>query len=255
MQPRSFPKFNGKWRLRPLVTAEKFAESFPPRPAPLRKAILVFNRHVVDALGKEVGLTKSAIPYGDYLSTFLDPSEKTMVVTLGIGAPLTATTVEELATWGIREFLLLGYAGSLRPDVGVDSLVLCTKAIRDEGTSHHYLPATLYSSPDARLTRYLARSLRAERIPFVLGPSWTTDAPYRETRSEARQLSRMGVITVEMEASALFAVAHIRRVKAAAAFVISDVLGVEWSGFQRPTSGYSKLAKVGRAFCDWQSAS
>jgi uridine phosphorylase len=142
----------------------------------------------------------------------------------GIGAPHAAVFMEELIACGAREFINMGTAGGLF-QTGV---FLCNKAVRDEGTSHHYLPDSVYVTPDESLTKRLAQSLDKSDISYQTGPTWTIDAPYRETKREVKHYKESGVKTVEMEAAALFSVAKVRGVKIAAAFVVSDVLGEKW---------------------------
>ena len=125
---------------------------------------------------------------------------------------------------GTREFVGIGYAGALAPDLAPGDIVVCDGAVRDEGTSHHYAPAHVTARPSRALTRWVERTLVRAGLAFRVGPSWTTDAPYRETRAELRRYRREGVLTVDMEASALFVFARFRRVRAASVFVISDVL-------------------------------
>jgi uridine phosphorylase len=147
-----------------------------------------------------------------------------IVVMTGVGAPNAAAVFEELIALGGREFINIGTAGGLH----TEGIFLCTKALRDEGTSHHYLPHGAYINPNKKLTRKLRSILKKEEIPFLEGITWTIDAPYRETRAEVEHYSKRGVVTVEMEASALFAVAQYRKVKIASAFVVSDLLGKKW---------------------------
>ncbi len=142
----------------------------------------------------------------------------------GVGAPALSVTVEELAAAGARRFVMVGYAGAVDPDLAAGSFVLCSKALRDEGTSYHYARPSRWAHPSPELTRLLAAGLAARGAEFRRGPSWTIDAPYRETVEELRSVRRAGVLTVEMEASALFAIARVRRLHAASVFVISDLL-------------------------------
>lgn len=138
----------------------------------------------------------------------------------GIGAPNAVTVFEELIALGGREFLNIGTAGGLHRE----GIFLCEKALRDEGTSHHYLPKRKFSFPDSELTKRLESILKERKIKYNKGATWTIDAPYRETKAEIEKYSRNGISTVEMEAAALFAVAKYRKVKIAALFVVSDVL-------------------------------
>jgi uridine phosphorylase len=114
--------------------------------------------------------------------------------------------------------------------------VLTTSAIRDEGTSYHYLPPARSAAPTAEAVAALETVLRRHRVPFVAGATWTTDGFYRETRAKVARRVEEGCITVEMEAAALFAVAAFRRVPLAMLLTTSDDLsGDDWSGFSDGT--------------------
>jgi len=141
-----------------------------------------------------------------------------------VGAPFAGIAVEEYAALGVSRFVIVGIAGSLQPQVRVGELVVCDRALRDEGTSHHYLAPGRYVYPSADLTRALRYRLGRDGTRFASGPTWTIDAPYRETVAEIRRYRARGIVTVEMEASAVFAVARCRKRHAAALFVISDNL-------------------------------
>ena len=141
----------------------------------------------------------------------------------GYGAPVAAGRMENLIALGVRQFVSLGSAGGLQPDLEIGDLVVCTGAVRDEGVSHHYLPSHVEVSPDATLTAALSAELSGHR-PIRAGRTWTIDAPYRETVAEVHHYRADGVLTVEMEAAALFAVAAVRGVAIASAFCISDLL-------------------------------
>jgi uridine phosphorylase len=142
----------------------------------------------------------------------------------GIGSPHATTIFEELIGLGGRNFLNIGTAGGLQQE----GIFLCEKSVRDEGTSSHYLVHEKYAYPDKTLTSNFARNLEKSGLEFKRATSWTIDAPYRETKAEIIQYKKEGVATVEMESSALFAVAKLRKVKIASAFAVSDVLGEKW---------------------------
>lgn len=142
----------------------------------------------------------------------------------GIGAPAVTTALEGFIALGARTFISIGLAGTLQPAVSVGDIVVCNRAIRDEGISYHYLEADKYVSPSEWLTTRLVQSLEQAGYPPIVGTSWTMDAFFRETIAEIRQYQQEGTLTVEMEAAALFAVAQYRGVDLAAAFVISDSL-------------------------------
>ena len=144
---------------------------------------------------------------------------------LPIGAPAAAIAVEQLAARGTELLIGVGTAGALDERLTEGDLVVCSAALRDEGTSHHYAPAEPFAYPDPGLTARLRQALPTA----ACGPSWTTDAPYRETAEEVAKYRAEGILTVEMEASCLFTVAKALGVATAAAFVVSDVLhGEQW---------------------------
>lgn len=162
---------------------------------------------------------------------FLNETDQQIAVigNFGIGSPMASIILEELIAYGVQEFISIGTAGSLQTNVHIGDLVLCDRAIRDEGTSHHYLQTGKYSYPTNELTQRFAKALSESGAQFHIGTTWTVDAPYRETVNEARQYQKEGVLTVEMEASALFAVAEYRNVPIASAFTISDSLAdLKW---------------------------
>jgi uridine phosphorylase len=148
----------------------------------------------------------------------------------GIGAPVAAVILEDLAALGVQRFLSIGTAGGLQADLAPGDVVLCTSAVRDEGVSYHYAPADAPAEPDPTLTDALERAIVAAHLPYRRGATWTIDTPYRETAAEARHYQATGVQCVEMEAAALFTVARYRGVPLATAFCISDSLAdAEWN--------------------------
>lgn len=169
----------------------------------------------------------------------------------GIGAPVAATVLEELVPLGVRRVISIGTAGGLAPGCNVGDVVICDGAIRDEGTSYHYLPPSKYVSPSVALTAALRNAADAAGLDYTVGHSWTVDAPYRETVAGARNYQAEGVLTVEMEASALFAVAEVRGVDIASAFVVSDSLAeLTWQPrFHAPETeeAFHRLADVAYA--------
>jgi uridine phosphorylase len=142
----------------------------------------------------------------------------------GIGAPAASTALEEMAARGTTAVTSIGTAGTLQRDLSAGDLVLCEAAIRDEGVSHHYLPPAKLATAPAELTAALGAAMTESGLQFRTGVSWTIDTPYRETVAEARHYQAEGVLCVEMEAAALFAVGQVRGVQVASAFVISDSL-------------------------------
>jgi uridine phosphorylase len=157
-------------------------------------------------------------------------NEVAIIGQFGIGAPVVASILEELVAFGVKRFISIGTAGTLQKDLNIGDVVVCERAIRDEGTSHHYLKPSKYAYASKAMTDRIKKALDSFGQKYVSGTSWTIDAAYRETVAEARRYQKEGVATVEMEASALFAVAQYRKVEIGAVFTISDSLAeLKWS--------------------------
>ena len=147
----------------------------------------------------------------------------------GVGAPLAAGFLEEVIALGCRKFIVCGGAGVLSADLAVGHVVLPTSAVRDEGTSYHYLAPGREVTPSAEALAAIEATLAERGVPYVTGKTWTTDALFRETPGKVRQRREEGCLTVEMEASAFFAVAQFRRVTLAQMLYSGDNLGGdEW---------------------------
>jgi uridine phosphorylase len=108
---------------------------------------------------------------------------------------------------GGRAFIAAGGAGVLVPGLVMGHVIVPTAAIRDEGTSYHYLSASREVAPTTDALEAIVATLDAHGVPHVTGKTWTTDGIYRETRDKVRRRVAEGCLTVEMEAAAFFAVA------------------------------------------------
>ncbi|HSV85406.1 MAG TPA: nucleoside phosphorylase [Levilinea sp.] len=139
--------------------------------------------------------------------------ERLLVIHPGVGAPLAAGYLEELIAMGTTKFIACGGAGVLDRQIALGHAVILTAAVRDEGTSYHYLPPGREVSADPAMTEALAQACRRRGLPFNLGKAWTTDAPYRETVARRDRRWTEGCSVVEMEAAAFFAVAQFRGVQ------------------------------------------
>ena len=131
----------------------------------------------------------------------------------GVGAPLAAALFEELIAMGCRKFIMCGGAGVLDRNIAQGNLIVPFSAVRDEGTSYHYLPPgrEITASPEA--VDAIKKVLLKHKIEHVITKTWTTDGFYRETRERIKRRKSEGCLAVEMEAAALFAVAKFRKVK------------------------------------------
>jgi uridine phosphorylase len=130
----------------------------------------------------------------------------------GIGAPLAAGLLEEVVAFGCKKFIACGGCGVLDKDISVGNLIVVSGAIRDEGVSYHYLPADREVIADEAAVTVLSELLDERKIPYRVGKTWTTDAPYRETQDRISRRKAEGCLTVEMETAAMMAVAKFRDV-------------------------------------------
>ncbi len=146
----------------------------------------------------------------------------------GVGAPFSAGMLEEVIPLGCRKFIACGGAGVLDRNIAVGHVIVPTSAVRDEGTSYHYLPPGREVEASAEGVAALEHTLKQRGVPYLLGKTWTTDAPYRETRDKVKRRKEEGCLTVEMEAAAFFAVAQFRGVTLAQLLYSGDDVSGDW---------------------------
>jgi uridine phosphorylase len=152
------------------------------------------------------------------------------IARITIGAPAAALVLEHAIARGVRRVLVVGAAGSLQPSLPIGTAVVVTGAEREDGTSHHYLPAGEVVGADPGLTDLLELCAQDRGLAPVRGRAWTIDAPYREMTGGIVRHRAAGVAVVEMEAAAMFAVARVRGVRAGLSVVVSDELfGDRWN--------------------------
>lgn len=168
-----------------------------------------------------------------------------IVTNFGVGSPAAAVVIEELAVLGLKKLVAIGIAGGLQEGMRAGDIVLCERAVREEGTSHHYSLPSMYAFPSPGLTHQLTHALDEMGCSWVSGASWTTDAPYRETRRKVEKYRQEGINTVEMEAAAVFAVCAYLGIQSGAAFTIADTLsGLDWQTGNDPQKTMASLATL-----------
>lgn len=180
-------------------------------------AVICFFQDVIEQLrtaGRLTPLTAQRSEIGEhpvYELTFND--QRLAVFHPQVGAPIAAGLMEEVIARGARKFMACGGAGVLRRDIAVGHLIVPTAAVRDEGTSYHYLPPSREVAADSEVIVVIERVLQRNMIEYILGKTWTTDAFFRETPAKVALRRSEGCITVDMEAAAFFAVARFRGVR------------------------------------------
>ena len=178
----------------------------------------VIARHLDDA--KHIATNREYVTYAGFLD-----GVKVSVTSTGIGCPSAAIALEELVRVGADTFIRVGTSGAIQPGTKSDELAIITGAIRDEGTSLHYLPAEFPAVANLEIVQALRRAAQTSKTPFRLGITQSKDSYYGEVEPERsgvpdRLLKRWkaweigGAICSEMESSTLFVVASILGVRA-----------------------------------------
>jgi uridine phosphorylase len=132
------------------------------------------------------------------------------LVGCAVGAPFAVLVAEQLFAAGCRLLVSVTSAGRLAELRPPPYFVLIERALRDEGTSYHYLPPTEFSHADPKLLEAMIGAFAGVRVPVERGATWTTDAPFRETQESIDAMTAKGLLAVEMEAAALYAFAAAR---------------------------------------------
>ena len=232
-----FPNFPDKYRETSLINGKDFWEykknigSYPEIDPP-KGVIFTFQPKLMTYIIANYAVKKIENVFGDFYLLEQTQGNIGICGNFGIGAPGAAILLEELAAFGVKWFISIGTAGALQKDLKLGNIVVCNRAIRDEGTSYHYIPGEKYSHPSQGLNKKIKEAIEKMGLEYNFGTSWTTDAPFRETIKEIEYYREEGVLTVDMEASAVFAVAQALNVDAGAIFTISDYLGErEWKPY------------------------
>jgi uridine phosphorylase len=144
------------------------------------------------------------------------------IIASPMGAPMATMLLEQLIALGARHFLYLGFCGALEASYRIGDCFLPNHAIREEGTSYHYLPAEVIPVSSSRLNTILLSQAARKSLLVRQGPIWSTDAPFRETVQKIQHYQNAGIHAVDMEMAALFAVSHYRGCETTALLIVSD---------------------------------
>jgi uridine phosphorylase len=152
------------------------------------------------------------------------------------GAPLAAMVVEDLIACGAKLIIGIGLTAAVSPKIKVGDLIIPSIALRNEGTSRHYLPPRVQTVPDASILKKMEQCSQKLGVRYYVGPLLTSDAPYRETPSKIEYLERNGVLGIDMETSAIFSIAIYRRIMAGCILAASSNLALSRGpGFYAPS--------------------
>ncbi len=172
-----------------------------------------------------------------------------------IGGPYAVLVAEQLAAAGAELIIGLTSAGRVSPELPLPCLVAVTSAIRDEGTSFHYLPAGKdVACPAPVVVPLLEHELAATGWTVRCGKVWTTDAPYRETQTQLENWANEAVLAVEMQAASLFAFGVARGVAIASVAMVSNAVDHDGQQFDTGSQqdGLRIIQACARAFNAWK---
>jgi uridine phosphorylase len=150
-----------------------------------------------------------------------------------VGAPFAVLVAEELFASGCEALVSIASAGLVSSDSRPPFFVLVERALRDEGTSYHYLPAARYAEADPALTDVVARAIAGTPTPLLRGASWTTDAPFRESAPLIASRRAEGILSVEMEAAALLAMGRALRRSVACLAHVTNAMATRPEDFEK----------------------
>jgi uridine phosphorylase len=199
------------------------------------RCVVCFFQDVLEALVREGRLKQRVCQrseIGDHPVYEMEHAgQRLAVFHPGVGAPLAAALLEEVIALGCNTFVACGGAGGLNRELALGHIVVPHSAVRDEGTSYHYLPPSREVAASPEAVAAIEATLRERDYPYVVAKTWTTDAIYRETPAKIQARRAEGCVTVEMETATFFAVAQFRGVRFGQLLYAGDDLsGDVWDG-------------------------
>ena len=190
-----------------------------------KKAVICFFREAIEAYVKEnhceVVMTIKSETVD--LPIYYDEKKQVLLVLGYLGGPGAGSEIEILNELGMKQIFTCGGAGVLQ-DIAVGHLMIPTSAVRDEGTSYHYVPAGYEVTPSIDLVQQVCDALDQRKLPYVKGKTWTTDGVFRETKAKTELRRQQGCICVEMECAAFYAVGQFRHCQVASILYGGDSL-------------------------------
>jgi uridine phosphorylase len=210
MQKQPFPILEFDGERQAILEPGKLVE---PMDVP-EECVICFFAEVIDYLVEAHSakvIAHSVSEIGQHLVYEIDfEGQRLVFFHPGIGAPLAGALLEEMIARGCKKFIACGGCGVLDREIAVGHLLVPVSAIRDEGTSYHYLPPSREVAMDRRALAAIESVLVGHGTDYLRTKTWTTDAIYRETPEKVAAYLREGCLAVEMEAAAFFAIAQFR---------------------------------------------
>ncbi len=164
------------------------------------------------------------------------------VIGCAVGSSFAVLVAEELFASGCGLLISMTSSGQLNPLRAPPYFILIDRALRDEGTSYHYLPPSEFSEVPDALVDGLAGAFEDFDVPVLRGATWTTDAPFRETDQAIESMRQRGLLAVEMEAAALNAFAAARGRKVICFAHVTNQMGMIEGDFEKGAANGSEDA-------------
>lgn len=214
-------------------TAKLNPVNFAPGKFETNKMVITFFPKVVNRLAKSGQITEArSIPGENPFIVYRFAEQPDVLLTLGqVGCPACAGNLDEFHAMGITKVMFCGGGGVLDRNIEVGQILVVDGAIRDEGFSYQYVAPSRVIHTDPEITGKIRKYLDQNRIPYLRGLTWTTDAIFRETVDRISRRKEEGAKIVEMEQAGCIAVAQFRGFAYGALIYGGDDLsGEEWSG-------------------------
>jgi uridine phosphorylase len=178
------------------------------------------------------------------------------VVGCAVGGSFAVLVAEELFACGCQLLISMTSAGQILQPQNPPYFVLIEKALRDEGTSYHYLAPSEFAEADPDLIQRVDAALSSLPVSVLRGATWTIDAPFRETEGAIDSYRSQGLIAVEMEAAALYAFARARQKPVICLAHVTNQMGRIEGDFEKGLANGAEeaLAVIGAAVRGWESA-
>ncbi len=152
-------------------------------------------------------------------------NKKVSITSTGIGCPSAAIAVEELANIGAKGFIRVGTTGAIQDFIAIGDVLIADSALRCEGTTSEYVPTEYPAVASLNITNALVKSAQELSVKYHMGTVRTTDAFYDERLKETVERYRaLGVLSFEMECSAIFTIARLRKLQAGAVLAVTGNL-------------------------------
>lgn len=175
--------------------------------------------------------------YHTDLHSFALAGETAGIIGCAVGAPFAVLVAEELFACGCRLLISLTSAGQIVAAEPPPYFVVIDRALRDEGTSYHYAAPSQFATADPRLVGTAMKALTNAGLRALVGASWTTDAPFRETAEAIEAARGKGVLTVEMEAAALYTFSRSRSAPVLCLAHVTNTMGQAERDFEKGEAG------------------